>query len=357
MTGPGGLIACRACGAVASASPALGLCRACVLSGFPGSGRIHAARRASRGRFGLPEVVPKAPGGIRCTLCANECAISTGDRGFCGLRTVSDGRLTHLAGTPSRGLLRWYRDPLPTNCVADWVCHGSRQRGRTNLAVFYASCTMDCVYCQNWHFRSASPQDGTVSAQELADAATPQTFCVCFFGGDPSSQMGHALVVSRILSTRGVRVCWETNGTMHPRLLDRAVDLSLASGGCVKFDLKAFEDTLHVALTGVSNHRTLENFARAGLRFTERADPPVLVASTLLVPGYITPEEVSSIARFIASVDPRIPYTLLAFMPQYVMSDLPTTTADHARRAEEAARDAGLQHVRIGNRHLVGAGQ
>ncbi len=30
-------------------------------------------------------------------------------------------RLVHLAGMARRGLLRWYGDPLPTNCVADGV--------------------------------------------------------------------------------------------------------------------------------------------------------------------------------------------------------------------------------------------
>jgi pyruvate formate lyase activating enzyme len=56
-----------------------------------------------------------------------------GERGFCGLRTVRNGKLVHFAGTPARGLLSWYRDPLPTNCVADWVCEGSGHPGCHNL--------------------------------------------------------------------------------------------------------------------------------------------------------------------------------------------------------------------------------
>ena len=64
--------------------------------------------------------------------------MSEDERGYCGLRTVRSGKLVHLAGTPERGLLYWYRDPLPTNCVADWVCEGGQHRGCHNLAVFYA---------------------------------------------------------------------------------------------------------------------------------------------------------------------------------------------------------------------------
>jgi pyruvate formate lyase activating enzyme len=100
---------------------------------------------------------------------------------------------------------------------------------------------MNCLFCQNWRFRESTPQGETISARELAGVANERTFCVCTFGGDPASQMAHALATSRILATPGVRICWETNGTMDPRLLERAVQLALDSGRCIKFDLKAFD--------------------------------------------------------------------------------------------------------------------
>jgi pyruvate formate lyase activating enzyme len=250
--------------------------------------------------------------------------------------------------------LHWYRDPLPTNCVADWVCAGSRQKGAHNLAVFYSSCTLNCLFCQNWQFREVSARRGRgLSASELAAAATAETFCVCFFGGDPASQMPHALAAGRQLAEKGVAVCWETAGTSHPKLLDRAFHLSLDSGGCMKFDLKAYGEALHIALTGASNQRTLENFTRAAGRFSERPLPPPVIASTLLVPGYVDAEEVGRVARFIASVNANIPYALLAFAPHFYMHDLPPTSVRHAQEAEAAAREAGLTNVRIGNRHLL----
>jgi pyruvate formate lyase activating enzyme len=271
------------------------------------------------------------------------------------LRTVRTGKLVHLAGTPERGLLHWYRDPLPTNCVADWVCEGSRHPGFHNLAVFYASCTANCLFCQNWHFRQESPaKSQTLSAGELAAAANSRTFCVCYFGGDPSSQMPHALAASRHLAQRGVRICWETNGMMQPRLLDAAVQYCLDTGGCIKFDLKAFDEPVHLALTGVSNQRTLENFSRAAQRYGDRPALPLVVASTLLVPGYVEADQVGQLARFIAAHDPRIPYALLAFAPHFYLADLPYTSARQAQEAEAAARATGLLNVRIGNRHLLG---
>jgi len=154
-------------------SATLGVCGRCLRTRYPEiRSRLQELHANSRAAFDLPVAPSRHPGGIQCVLCSNECVIREGERGFCGLRTVRAGKLIHLAGTPQQGLLHWYRDPLPTNCVADWVCEGSLHPGCHNLAVFYASCTANCLFCQNWHFREVSPnKHQTISAAELAAEA------------------------------------------------------------------------------------------------------------------------------------------------------------------------------------------
>ena len=84
-----------------------------------------------------------------------------------------------------------------------------------------------------------------------------------------------------------------------------------------------------------------------------RPVPPLLIASTLLVPGYIDEDEISSIAKFIASINPEIPYSLLGFYPHFYMSDLPVASKSLAQRCLIAAQEGGLKNVRIGNAHLL----
>ncbi|MDH3383809.1 MAG: radical SAM protein, partial [Deltaproteobacteria bacterium] len=124
--------------------------------------------------------------------------------------------------------------------------------------------------------------------------------------------------------------------------------------GCIKFDLKAWDESLHIALTGITNRRTLSNFVRAAKELARRPIPPLLVASTLLVPGYVDEQEVGNMAAFLACLDPQIPYSLLGFHPHFYFSDLPRTPAALARKCLEAAREAGLSRVKIGNVHLLG---
>jgi pyruvate formate lyase activating enzyme len=63
--------------------------------------------------------------------------------------------------------------------------------------------------------------------------------------------------------------------------------------------------------------------------------------------------EISAIAKFIASINPNIPYSLLAFHPQFFMSDLPLTSKSLADDCRKAAEDSGLKEVRLGNVHLL----
>ena len=77
----------------------------------------------------------------------------------------------------------------------------------------------------------------------------------------------------------------------------------------ISVSLKAFDDDLHKDYTGVSNAPVLTNF-KAMYRQGIQVD-----ASSVLIPDYIGPEEIERIARFIASVDPRIPYHIIGYVP------------------------------------------
>ncbi|NWF75862.1 MAG: radical SAM protein [Nitrospirae bacterium] len=361
---------CLVCGKSSNLiSKALNVCLECIrLESSKASLYIEKAHSESRKLFGLPPKPPSDPNGIRCNLCVNECRIPEGGISYCGLRTNINGKLFGIS--QDEGKFSWYYDPLPTNCVADWICAGGcgtgypefayskgPEYGYKNLAVFFQSCSIDCLFCQNWHFREETLTSPKRYIQELVDVVNKKTSCICYFGGDPTPQLPFALKASHFAlkqkKNRILRICWETNGTMNRDLLNEMIEISLKSGGCIKFDLKSWNEILNIALTGVTNKRTIENFSIIAKRIRERPEPPLLVASTLLVPGYIDEEEIRNISTFIASHDKNIPYSLLGFYPHFYMSDLPLTSKDFAFRCKEIAEDAGLKRVKVGNIHLL----
>ncbi len=222
---------CQICHRVSDEiSAALGLCPSCITADTAAAQlRAAGAHRRSREKFGLPNSPPHAESGIRCGHCANACRIDDGRAGYCGIRRAVKGGL--IGGDSSGAAVTWYRDPLPTNCVADWVCPASTaagypeftdtkevEHGYHNLAVFYEACSFDCLFCQNWHFRERSSGETLRSDEELADAVNDRTRCICLFGGDPSCQIEHALASAQKAQDRNtgkiLRICWETNGSV-----------------------------------------------------------------------------------------------------------------------------------------------
>lgn len=328
---------------------------------------LDSAHRISREKFGLPTEPPRSNKGIKCTICINECEIAEGQTGYCGIRERIGNILTYSSDSAT---FHFYYDPLPTNCVADWVCAGGSGRGYPNfsysegpeygyknLAVFFCACSFNCLYCQNWHFRLEIRKKIKYGIEDLLDAIDEKTSCICFFGGDPSCQLPYAIEVSKAAlkkkKNKILRICFETNGSMNPFLLDSAFELSLESGGCIKFDIKAYDRRIHKALTGKENDLTLKNFFRLAKRTYLRPEPPPVVASTLIVPGYVEEDEIGKIAKFIAKVNPEIPYALLAYYPHFFMKDLPLVSKNLAKKCLEAAKSEGLKNVRIGNVHLL----
>ena len=344
------------------------VCKDCIIENWDKAkailGEIHSK---SRKDFSLPEKIPKK--GILCGICANNCKIPEGKFGFCGLVKNENNRLIRFAGIPQKGLLEYYFDAHPTNCVASWQCAASGkgypkfsyskdcEYGYYNMAVFYGACSMNCLFCQNWSFKELTKNlSPLISAEELANAIHEKVSCVCFFGGDPSPQIVHAIATAKIArekTKRILRFCLETNGLENQKLLKKFAEISLESGGTIKFDLKFFSEELSIAISGVSNKQAYKNFEMLAEFHKERKEPSFLHVSTLLIPFYVDENEVFQIAKFVANIDEKIPYSLLAFYPCFVMKDLPTTSWKQAIACYNAAKRAGLKNVRIGNVHLL----
>jgi pyruvate formate lyase activating enzyme len=125
---------CKLCNTTSSyISKEVNVCLKCIrerpADALPVSMQAHTRSRAA---FGLPEIPPKDPHGIPCNICVNECRIPGNKTGYCGLRKNKEGKLTGV--TAKQGKLSWYHDPLPTNCVGDWVCPGGTGAGYPEYA-------------------------------------------------------------------------------------------------------------------------------------------------------------------------------------------------------------------------------
>uniref|UniRef100_A0A7V5XZ22 Radical SAM protein n=1 Tax=candidate division WOR-3 bacterium TaxID=2052148 RepID=A0A7V5XZ22_UNCW3 len=340
---------CRSCNKRSRIiSKKIGYCADCLRKNFPLiKEEIKEIHKNLKKAFSLPEEVPHSLAGKKCGQCVNDCRMLNNELGYCGLIKNEKGIIKR---STDFGYLDFYYDPLPTNCVASFICPG-REKGY-NLAIFFRHCSFNCLYCQNWHFRL--PAKRRYSIAEMVAKVNPSVFCVCYFGGDPTPNINYVIKLSeKILAKQKCRLCLETNGSLNLKIFKKVVDLALKSGGIIKIDLKAFSKEIHYTLTGSDNQNTLRNIEYCAQFFEKRKEPPLLVVATLLVPGYVDFYEIENIVKFISQINPEIPLSFLAYYPTFYLNDLPRTSQAHAELAKKIALKYGLKKVNIGNSHLL----
>ncbi|MDH5715678.1 MAG: radical SAM protein, partial [Candidatus Aminicenantes bacterium] len=108
-------------------------------------------------------------------------------------------------------------------------------------------------------------------------------------------------------------------------------------------DIKAYDDEVHRWLTGCSNEEVLKLPARL------REMGFVLEVLSLYIPGVVESDQLRLIARLLAEVDADIPFTILAFFPQYQMRAYRPPNVEEIIRAYHEVKAEGLRKIRLGN--------
>ena len=182
------------------------------------------------------------------------------------------------------------------------------------------------------------PQDITISPQGFGPARN----IVGFTGGDLTCRPDfYAQCTELIKKNTNLWVLVETNGYgLTPENLDMLRDSGVDG---FWLDIKAEDSDRHQWLTGCDNHWILqlpEEMLKRNF---------VVEVLSLYIPGVVEAEELGRIAGRLAAVDSTIPFTILAFFPQYLMRDFQTPSVEDIVRAYENAKAAGLTRIRLGN--------
>jgi pyruvate formate lyase activating enzyme len=173
---------------------------------------------------------------------------------------------------------------------------------------------------------------------------------VFFSGGAPDIHLPYVEEVAREARRLrpGTKINFDTNGYLTQESFERM----LAFATSVTFDIKAFHDEIHLALTGASVEPVLRNAERIGRDHSDQ-----LWEYRILVIPEITDGELPALCAFIASIDRTLPVCFLAFRPNYVLEGHPGATAALMERCLEIAREAGLERAQwSGHTGLHGSG-
>jgi len=170
----------------------------------------------------------------------------------------------------------------------------------------------------------------------------PARNIVAFTGGDLTCYPDFYIKCSELIKAEtNLWVLIETNGYgLTPQNLD-----ALKSAGVDSFwlDIKAYDGTDHKWLTGCFNRNILklpEEILKRGF---------VLEVLSLYIPNLVETDQLKKIAQLLFDIDPEIPFTILAFFPEYQMKRYRSPKTIEMVEAYLEVKAIGLRNVRLGN--------
>ncbi|KPK77810.1 MAG: radical SAM protein [Phycisphaerae bacterium SM23_30] len=170
----------------------------------------------------------------------------------------------------------------------------------------------------------------------------PARNIVAFTGGDLTCRAQfYAEFTQQVKAETRLWILIETNGLgLTPKNLDK---LQKAGVDAFWLDIKAYDDKAHNWLTGCTNQWILElpkEILQRGF---------VLEVLSLYIPDLVETDQLRQIAELLCSASAEIPFTILAFFPEYKMMNFRVPTLDEMLEAYTAAKNVGLKNVRLGN--------
>ena len=260
----------------------------------------------------------------KCELCEHKCGVNRleGEMGVC--------RMT-----------------MPV--VASATLHPAPPESYT---VFVAGCNYRCLNCQNWTI-SQYPDNGLKQrgfeypkdlARECAYQLNSRSAKIMgadrifFSGGEATIHLPYIEKVVEEVRTINpdTKINFDTNGYLTEKSLKRVLDFTTS----ITYDLKAYHDEVHRALTGASSDPVLRNAEYIGRHAREK-----LWEYRILVIPKINEGEMKPLAEFIANIDPALPVCFLAFRPNFVLENHPGADRTLMDKCVTIAKDSGLENA------------
>lgn len=281
---------------------------------------------------------PQPKKAVTCQLCAHRCTIADGKTGICRVRQNRGGVLYSLVYDR---VIATHVDPIEKKPMYHVL------PGSYSYSLATVGCNFQCRHCQNADI-SQQPRDdpGHISGNAIApeqlveDALRSDCASMAYTYTEPTIYFELAYDTARLAHQHQLKNIFVTNGYMTHEALDMISPYLDAAN----VDLKGFDDAKYRSVCGAR----LEPVQDA-IRYMKALNIWVEV-TTLIIPDYNdTERELTSMAEWLVSVDPAMPWHVSAFYPRYRMTDRPPTAADAIFRAVELGKQAGLQHVYSGN--------
>jgi pyruvate formate lyase activating enzyme len=256
----------------------------------------------------------KLPDGkVRCVLCPHNCVIPPEDYGICGVRVNEKGM---LYSTVYQMVSSMAFDPIEKKPLYKF------HPGSYILSVGTAGCNFKCPYWQNYSIARVEPDTVDtvkVTSEELVEKALQLkdqgNIGIAFTYNEPTIWYEFVYETAKLSKEKGLENVLVTNGYINPEPLGNLLPYIDA----MNIDLKGYSEGFYRDIC----KGKLESVKKTIELAAKKCHVEI---TTLVIPGLNdSPEEMTEMCKWLASVSPDIPLHLSRFFPRYMMTDKPPT--------------------------------
>jgi pyruvate formate lyase activating enzyme len=275
---------------------------------------------------------------VKCNLCRHGCTLGPGKKGLCGVRQNQAGLLYSLNYGKA---IAANIDPVEKKPLYHFL------PGSKIFSIGAAGCNFRCDFCQNWQSSQITKgEGGRVVGQDFPPAQVVQSALkhecpgIAYTYTEPTVFYEYAKDTAELARKQGLKNIFVTNGYQSRQTIDDMAQFIDAAN----VDLKAFNDDYYRQVCGAKLEPVLDSICHM------HQQGIWLELTTLIVPGQNDdPDELQSLAEFIADLDTNIPWHISRFTPRYKMSDLEATPRKTLEQAAQLGQEAGLNYIYVGN--------
>ncbi len=279
---------------------------------------------------------------VKCNACAQECVLSSGKVGLCGVRKNIKGELFSLIYGK---LIAQHVDPIEKKPLFNFL------PGTWVYSIGTVGCNFKCWWCQNYDISQILDEKqiigkNTKPEEVVEEALNNKCESIAYTYNEPIINVEFIRDTARIAKKKGLKNILVTNGYLTKESFEFLQKENLIDA--MNIDLKSFKDETYKkfcnAIKGIKPVlKTINRAYKSGIH---------IEIATLVIPDLNdSNEELKEIAEFIYSLDRKgeIPWHISRFFPMYKMQDREPTEISVLEKAKKIGKDVGLENVYLGN--------
>lgn len=273
---------------------------------------------------------------VKCHVCARECTIAEGKKGFCLTRENKGGKLYSI-------IYSWvsseHVDPIEKKPLYHFY------PGSLVYSLGTLGCNFRCEHCQNWSISQVKPDRSLVfeitPEEAVEKAVVSGSKGIAWTYNEPAIWFEYTYDSAKLAKQAGLYTVYVTNGYITTQALEYIAPYLDA----YRVDIKAFNERFYQEVCSAKLQPVLDSSKKA-----RELGMHVEVINLIIPEKNDSEQEIRGLSEWVyENLGDSTPMHFTRFTPMHKMTDSYPTPVKMLEKAVEIAKQTGLKYPYIGN--------